>query len=84
MARVIWAFCILSISGVTHVQASSDQVTLLEIPVPSESISKTLTVPVYEQASIQYFSAGLSKEERSLTYPSFSLKLIFVQGERAY
>ena len=69
---------------VTTVEASSHQVKLLEIPLPTGGIPKTLTFPLYEQESIQYFSAGLGKEERSLTYPPFPLKLIFVQGERAF
>ena len=69
---------------VTTVEASSNQVKLLEIPLPTGSIPKTLAFPLYEQESIQYFSAGLGKEERSLTYPPFPLKLIFVQGERAF
>lgn len=69
---------------VTTVEASSHQVKLLEIPLPTGNIPKTLTFPLYEQDSIQYFSAGLGKEERSLTYPTFPLKLVFVQGERAY
>jgi hypothetical protein len=69
---------------VTTVEASSNQVKLLEIPLPTGSIPKTLTFPLYEQESIQYFSAGLGKEERTLTYPPFPLKLIFVQGERAF
>ena len=69
---------------VTTVEASSNQVKILEIPLPTGSIPKTLAFPLYEQESIQYFSAGLGKEERSLTYPPFPLKLIFVQGERAF
>ncbi len=68
----------------TEVGASSPQVKILEIPFPTGITSKILTFPLYEQESIQYFSAGLGKEERSLTYPPFPLKLIFVQGERAY
>ena len=75
---------LINIFWVTTVEASSHQVKLLEIPLPEGSIPKKLTFPLYEQDSIQYFSAGLGKEERSLTYPPFPLKLIFVQGERAY
>ena len=75
---------LINIFWVTSVEASSHQVKLLEIPLPPGSIPKTLTFPLYEQESIQYFSAGLGKEERSLTYPPFPLKLIFVQGKRAY
>ena len=75
---------LINIFWVTTVEASSHQVKLLEIPLPTDSIPKTLTFPLYEQESIQYFSAGLGKEERSLSYPPFPLKLIFVKGERAF
>ncbi len=75
---------LINTSWVTTVEASSNQVKQLEIPLPTGSIPRTLTFPLYEQESIQYFSAGLGKEERSLTYPPFPLKLIFVQGERAF
>jgi hypothetical protein len=66
------------------VEASSHHARVLEFPLPAGSIPKTLTFPLYEQGSNQYFSAGLGKEERSLTYPPFPLKLIFVQGERSF
>ena len=69
---------------VTPIEASSHHVRVLEIPASEGSIPTTLTFPLYEQEGIQYFSAGLGKEERRLNYPPFSLKLIFVQGERAY
>jgi hypothetical protein len=75
---------LLNTLWVNTVEASTHQVQLLEIPLPTGSIPKTLKFPLYEQESIQYFSAGLGKEERSLSYPPFPLKLIFVQGERAY
>jgi hypothetical protein len=78
------AIALINTFWVTTVEASSNQVKLLEIPLSTGSIPKTLTFPLYEQESIQYFSAGLGKEERSLTYPPFPLKLIFVQGERAF
>jgi len=78
------ASVLINTFSVTTVEASSHQVKLLEIPLPTGTIPKTLTFPLYEQESIQYFSAGLGKEERSLSYPPFPLKLIFVQGERAY
>jgi hypothetical protein len=78
------AITLINMFWVTTVEASSHQVKLLEIPLPTGGIPKTLTFPLYEQESIQYFSAGLGKEERSLTYPPFPLKLIFVQGERAF
>lgn len=74
----------LSLFWVSSVQASSHHTKLLEIPLPKGNIPKTLTFPVYSKESIEYFSAGLGKEERRLSYPPFALKLIFVQGERAY
>ena len=75
---------LLNTFWVTTVEASSHQVKLLEIPLLTGSIPKTLTFPLYEQESVQYFSAGLGKEERSLNYPAFPLKLIFIQGEPVY
>jgi hypothetical protein len=56
----------------------------LEIPLEGDSLPHTLTFPLYEQNNVRYFSAGLGKEERSLSYPPYPLKLIFVKGERAY
>jgi hypothetical protein len=56
----------------------------MEISLSDETIPQTLSFPLYEQKNIQYFSAGLGKEERSLSYPPYSLKLIFVKGQRAF
>jgi len=64
--------------------ASSNQTSKLEIPVPGDTIPKTLTFPLYEKKGIRYFSAGIGKEERSLPYPPYALKLIFVKGDRAF
>ncbi len=74
----------LSLFWAPSVHASSHHAKLLEIPVPKSTVPKTLTFPLYSKGSIEYFSAGLGKLERSLSYPSFPLKLIFVQGDRAY
>ena len=74
----------LSTFGVLSADAASHQVKRLDIPIPTANIPTTLSFPLYEQDSIQYFSAGIGKEERSLTYPPFPLKLIFTQGGRAY
>lgn len=68
----------------TTQKTSSNQIKTIEIPLSKGSIPKTFTFPLYEQESIQYFSAGLGKEERRLQYPPFPLKLIFVKGERAF
>ena len=93
----IWVYCLaitfqisifpgafINPSWATTQETSSHQIQTLEIPLQKGSTQKTLTFPLYEQESIQYFSAGLGKEERSLTYPPFPLKLVFVQGERAF
>jgi hypothetical protein len=56
----------------------------LEFSLGDETIPQKLNFPLYEQNNIQYFSAGLGKEERSLSYPPYSLKLIFVKGQRAF
>ncbi len=69
------------------IQATTDggrQIKTLEIPLNSGKIPQTLRFPVYEQNGVQYFSAGLGKEERRLPFPPYPLKMIFVQGERAY
>lgn len=48
-----------------------------------EGLYKT-TIPIYRSAGIQYFSAGVGLEERQAEYPPFPLKLIFVEGEKAF
>lgn len=64
--------------------ASPHQTSTLEIALQGDTIPKTMIFPLYEQEGIRYFSAGIGKEERSLSYPPYSLKLIFVQGDRAF
>ena len=81
---IFFSEALVSTAWATTAETSSHLVKILEIPFHKGNIPKTLTFPLYEQESIQYFSAGLGKEERSLTYPPFPLKLIFVQGERAF
>jgi len=71
-------------SSATPGEPSPHQVKTLEIPLPDGNINMPLTFAVYEQHGIQYFSGGLGKEERSVIYPPVPLKLIFVQGERAF
>lgn len=65
-------------------EASEHLAKYLDIPLKGGTIPQKLHVPVYEQNAIQYFSGGLGKEERSLSYPPYPLKLIFVKGERAF
>lgn len=65
-------------------EASEHFLQFLEIPLEGDHLPATLSFPLYEQNNIRYFSAGLGKEERSLAYPPYPLKLIFVKGERAY
>ena len=75
---------VINPSWATTQETSSHQIKTLEIQLHTESLPKTFTFPLYEQESIQYFSAGLGKEERRLEYPPFPLKLIFVKGKRAF
>ena len=42
------------------------------------------TIPIHRAGTVKYFSAGVGLEERSVTYPSFPLKLVFVAGPKAY
>ncbi len=65
-------------------EPDSPEKNILEIPLPEGNYPRTLKFPLYEQQNIQYFSAGLGKEERSLTYPPYPLKLVFIQGKGAY
>ena len=81
---IILPLVTLSSSWATTGETSEHLSKYLDIPLGDETIPKKLHVPVYEQNSIQYFSAGLGKEERSLSYPPYPLKLIFVKGERAF
>ena len=76
----------LVLAAITNAETNgtTKQVKTLEIPFTKGTLQKIYRFPVYEQGPIQYFSAGLGKEERSLTYPAFPLKLVFVQGERAF
>ncbi|GJL55352.1 MAG: hypothetical protein NPIRA02_24840 [Nitrospirales bacterium] len=46
--------------------------------------SGSLSFPLYKGQNFSYFSAGVGLEERTLTYPSYSLKLILVQDGGAY
>lgn len=63
---------------------SSSAVTssILEVPSPDEEVKLTFTL--YNGEGIQYFSAGVGIEERKASYPPYPLKLIFVQGARAF
>ncbi|SLM47249.1 conserved protein of unknown function [Nitrospira japonica] len=41
-------------------------------------------LPLYRTGGIRYFSAGIGLEERSASYPGFSLKLIFTAGGKPF
>ena len=84
------SICLFLSPALTQVSWAQNNATpghlskILELTLKEGKIPKVLKFPIYEKNSVQYFSAGLGKEERSLTYPPYSLKLIFVQGERAF
>ena len=56
--------------------------SILELPSGDENSKLKFTL--YEGNGVQYFSAGVGIEERQAVYPPYPLKLIFVQGARAY
>ena len=62
----------------------SPGVTSSVLEVPSSDKEVKLTFTLYKVNNVQYFSAGVGVEERDAAYPNYPLKLIFVQGERAF
>ena len=62
----------------------SPAVTSSVLEVPSSDKEVKLTFTLFKVNDVQYFSAGVGVEERNASYPNFPLKLIFVQGERAF
>jgi hypothetical protein len=65
-----------------RIMPSGDRLELL-IPEDGGTPVKE-TIPIHRVGSIRYFSAGIGIEERSVQYPSFPLKLVFVTGPKAY
>jgi hypothetical protein len=63
---------------------SSSTVTSSILEVPSSDNGVTLTFTLFTVKNVQYFSGGVGIEERMASYPAYPLKLIFVQGERAF
>lgn len=41
-------------------------------------------LPLYRSGGVRYFSAGIGLEERSASYPRFSLKLVFTPGGKPF
>jgi hypothetical protein len=41
-------------------------------------------LPLYRTGGVRYFSAGVGLEERSASYPAFSLKLVFTAGGKPF
>jgi len=56
--------------------------SILEVPSAEEGVNLKFTL--YNGQYFQYFSAGVGIEERKAVYPGYPLKLIFVQGARAF
>ena len=80
-------FCTFILTGPQVVLAegeTSPAVTSSVLEVPSSDKEVKLTFTLYKVNHVQYFSAGVGVEERNASYPAYPLKLIFVQGERAF
>ncbi len=90
--RNVWsAFLVGSLLLVNVANASDLEVTapsvvtaMLDLSIPNVYRGSSWHIPLYETGSVQYFSAGVGIEERQVRYPAFPLKLIFVEGKRAY
>lgn len=83
----IGALCLLHVAQLQKAFAQGEPSTTLSasiLEVPSSDDSVKLTFPLYKLNHLQYFSAGVGVEERNANYPPYPLKLIFVQGERAF
>ncbi|MFO0733124.1 MAG: hypothetical protein U0361_19585 [Nitrospiraceae bacterium] len=52
----------------------------IELEVPTDLGLQKDRLPLYRQAAIRYFSAGIGQVEREAVYPAFSLKLVFTAG----
>lgn len=74
--------CSLAVTP-AHAESSSD-VTWSVLEVPASTDGATLKFTLYEGKDVQYFSAGVGIEERRAVYPQYPLKLILVQGVRAF
>lgn len=69
---------ISALAGPTARISESGEAVELEIPGGIE------TIPLHRVGQVRYFSAGVGIEERSATYPSFPLKLVFTAGGKPY
>lgn len=57
---------------------------MLDVSLPNVYRGKSWHIPLYETGTVQYFSTGVGIEERQIRYPAFPLKLILVEGTRAF
>lgn len=62
----------------------SESGQVLELDYEGAGRAYTDTIPLYRSGKLRYFSAGVGIEERSATYPSFPLKLVFTAGGKPY
>ncbi|MBX3235973.1 MAG: hypothetical protein KF814_07460 [Nitrospiraceae bacterium] len=56
----------------------------IELEVPTDLGLQKDRLPLYRQAAIRYFSAGIGQVEREAVYPAFSLKLVFTAGGKPF
>ncbi len=77
---------IFSTSYPIYAAASNTSITesKLVVSFSGPTPKGSLTFPLFKGETFQYFSAGVGLEERQLTYPPYPLKLILVQGTRAF
>ncbi len=82
----ILAYTLICINSPVFAADSHSQITksTLVVPYSGPAPRGPLKFPLYKGSNFQYFSAGVGLEERQLTYPPYQLKLILVQGSRAF
>ena len=88
-SRLLLSFFMVAVFSVNDpVHAADSSTTIVEsklvVPFKGPIPKGPLTFPLFKGETFQYFSAGVGLEERQLTYPPYPLKLILVQGTRAF
>lgn len=73
----------LSAIGASLSKLSSNG-TSIEIIDSAENGDIVDFIPIFQSGKMKYFSVGVGKLERELTYPSFPLKIVFSEVGGAY
>ncbi|RMH08182.1 MAG: hypothetical protein D6704_03520 [Nitrospirae bacterium] len=83
LVKSILLLFLLGLVGSLEAKSVAQVVDHVEIHHPGEG-TFSYTIPIYQVGHIRFLSAGVGVEERQATYPPYSLKLVFVEGVRAF